>query len=254
MVRSACARTPSSPRRGRISVPCASQTARTKCTSIRSLGSSCRSRCTRMTDQNQPKPEQQQMIPIQRPTGLTAVREGHQFDEAALAKYLKEHFKPFGGDLSVQQYEGGQSNPTFQIITGGKKFVLRKKPPGTLLPTAHAIEREYRVYRALEDTDVPVPRAYFLCEDPAIIGTSFYVMDHIEGRVFRDSSLNDLSPAERRAIYADMIRVLGALHSVDYKAKGLADYGKPGNYFQRQVTRWTSQYLAAKTHDIASMD
>jgi aminoglycoside phosphotransferase (APT) family kinase protein len=167
---------------------------------------------------------------------------------------LKQHFKPFGGDLKVMQFEGGQSNPTFQIETGGNKYVLRKKPPGTLLPTAHMIEREYRIYRALEDTDVPVPKAYFLCEDPSIIGTSFYVMDHIEGRVFRESALPELSPSDRAAVYKDMLRVLGALHSVDYKAKGLEDYGKPGNYFDRQVKRWTSQYVAAKTHDIPAMD
>jgi aminoglycoside phosphotransferase (APT) family kinase protein len=202
-----------------------------------------------MTDQ---KPTE--YVPLQRPSGLTEVREGHHFDEALLAGYLKQHFKPFGGDLKVMQFEGGQSNPTFQIETGGNKYVLRKKPPGTLLPTAHMIEREYRIYRALEDTEVPVPRAYFLCEDPAIIGTSFYVMDYIEGRVFRESALPDLSPAERAAVYKDMLRVLGALHSVDYKAKGLTDYGKPGNYFDRQVKRWTSQYVAAKTHDIPAMD
>jgi aminoglycoside phosphotransferase (APT) family kinase protein len=132
--------------------------------------------------------------------------------------------------------------------------VLRKKPPGTLLPTAHQIEREYRIYRALEGTDVPVPKAYLLCEDPAIIGTAFYVMDFVQGRNFRDSALRDLSVEDRRAAYDDMSRVLAALHSVDYKAKGLTDYGKPGNYFERQISRWTKQYVAAKTHDIEPMD
>jgi aminoglycoside phosphotransferase (APT) family kinase protein len=187
--------------------------------------------------------------------GLSAVRDAHRFDEAALDRYLTQHLPGYrGGNLSVRQFEGGQSNPTFLLTSGDRRFVLRKKPPGTLLPTAHAIEREYRVYRALEDTDVPVPKAHVLCEDASIIGTAFYVMDFVEGRVFRDVSLRELPVADRRAVYDDMSRVLGALHSVDYVAKGLSDYGKPGNYFERQIGRWTKQYIAAKTHDIAPMD
>jgi len=198
-----------------------------------------------MTDQPEPVAPKQ---------GTIEVRENHRFDEAALVKYLTEHLPGYSGDLVIKQFEGGQSNPTFLLEAGGKKYVMRKKPPGTLLPTAHAIEREYRIYKALEDTDVPVPKAYFLCEDASIIGTAFFVMDFIEGRVFRDSSLKDLPVEDRRAIYKDMSRVLGALHGVDYKQKGLSDYGKPGNYFQRQVTRWTDQYLKAKTHEIESMN
>jgi aminoglycoside phosphotransferase (APT) family kinase protein len=187
--------------------------------------------------------------------GLGAVREAHRFDEAALDRYLKQHLGGWrGGALNVKQFEGGQSNPTFLISDGDRRYVLRKKPPGTLLPTAHAIEREYRIYRALEGTDVPAPKAHLLCEDTSIIGTAFYVMDYVQGRVFRDVSLRELSVADRRAVYEDMSRVLGALHSVDYVAKGLSDYGKPGNYFERQIGRWTKQYVAAKTHDIAPMD
>jgi aminoglycoside phosphotransferase (APT) family kinase protein len=187
-------------------------------------------------------------------TGVSEVREAHRFDEAALDRYLKQHLDGYRGNLAIRQFESGQSNPTFLITSGDRRFVLRKKPPGTLLPTAHAIEREYRVYRALEGTDVPVPKAYLLCEDASIIGTTFYVMDYVPGRNFRDSTLKDLPPADRRAVYDDMNRVLAALHSVDFKAKGLADYGKPGNYFERQISRWTKQYIAAKTHDIAPMD
>jgi aminoglycoside phosphotransferase (APT) family kinase protein len=182
------------------------------------------------------------------------VRAAHRFDESALDRYLKEHLEGYRGTPSIRQFEGGQSNPTFLLTSGDIRYVLRKKPPGTLLPTAHAVEREYRIYRALEGTDVPVPKAHLLCEDPSIIGTAFYVMDYVQGRNFRGSSLPELSSADRRAAYDDMNRVLAALHSVDYKAKGLEDYGKPGNYFERQINRWTKQYLAAKTHDIAPMN
>ena len=194
--------------------------------------------------------------PLQVPVvqGLVEVREAHRFDVQALDRYLAQHLPGYAGTPEIKQFEGGQSNPTFLMTSGDRRYVLRKKPPGTLLPTAHMIEREYRVYRALEDTDVPVPKAHLLCEDASIIGTTFYVMDFVEGRNFRDVTLRDLSPADRRAVYDDMGRVLAALHSVDYKAKGLADYGKPGNYFERQIGRWTKQYVAAKTHDIEPMD
>ncbi len=186
--------------------------------------------------------------------GLVPIRQAHRFDEQALDRYLRQHLEGYLGSPEIKQFEGGQSNPTFLLRSGDRRFVLRKKPPGTLLPTAHQIEREYRIYRALEGTGVPVPRAYLLCEDAQVIGTAFYVMDYVEGRNFRDSALRDLSPADRRAAYDDMNRVLVALHGVDYKAKGLADYGKPGNYFERQISRWTKQYLAAKTHEIEPMD
>jgi aminoglycoside phosphotransferase (APT) family kinase protein len=186
--------------------------------------------------------------------GLVAIREAHRFDQDALDRYLQKHLEGYRGKPAIQQFEGGQSNPTFLIASGDRRYVLRKKPPGVLLPKAHAIEREYQIYRALEDTDVPVPRTYLLCEDASIIGTPFYVMDYVEGRNFRDSSLRELQPDERRAVYDDMSRVLAALHSVDYEKKGLTDYGKPGNYFARQIGTWTKQYLAAKTDDIEPMD
>jgi aminoglycoside phosphotransferase (APT) family kinase protein len=186
--------------------------------------------------------------------GLVEVREAHRFDVQALDRYLAQHLPGYAGKPEIRQFEGGQSNPTFLLQSGDQRYVLRKKPPGTLLPTAHMIEREYRVYRALEGSDVPAPRAHLLCEDASIIGTAFYVMDFVEGRSFRDVTLRELSPADRRAVYADMSRVLAALHSIDYKAKGLSDYGKPGNYFERQIGRWTKQYVAAKTHDIEPMD
>ena len=188
------------------------------------------------------------------PGGLIEVRSNHRFDEGALDAYLKQNLEGYSGPSSVRQFEGGQSNPTFLLTSGDERFVLRKKPPGKLLPSAHQVDREYRIYRALGDTDVPVPRTYLLCEDDSVIGTPFYVMEYLEGRVFRDAMLPDLNPVERKAVYSDMNRVLSAIHHVDYQSKGLGDYGKPGNYFSRQIGRWTKQYLAAKTDEITSMD
>jgi aminoglycoside phosphotransferase (APT) family kinase protein len=214
---------------------------RTRCTSTKSLAWNYESNAMSETPQ-----------PIVQ--GLVDVRSAHRFDESAMDGYLKQHLEGYTGSPVIKQFEGGQSNPTFLVTSGERRYVLRKKPPGTLLPSAHQIEREYRIYRALEGTGVPIPRAYFLCEDPSIVGTAFYVMDFIEGRNFRDSSLKDLTPGDRRAAYTDMCRVLAALHGVDYKAKGLEDFGKPGNYFERQIGRWTKQYVAAKTHDIEPMD
>jgi aminoglycoside phosphotransferase (APT) family kinase protein len=154
----------------------------------------------------------------------------------------------------VQQFEGGQSNPTFLLSTGDKQYVLRKKPPGKLLPSAHMVEREYRIMKALEKTGVPVPRMHLLCEDDAVIGVTFFVMEYVRGRVLGDLTLPDMSVQERRAIYSDMIRVLATLHSVDYATLGLENYGKPGNYFERQIGRWSKQYVAAKTDEIPSME
>jgi aminoglycoside phosphotransferase (APT) family kinase protein len=185
---------------------------------------------------------------------LTPVREGHRFDETALADYLAAHIDGFGGDLIVRQFEGGQSNPTFQLEAGGRRYVLRKQPPGELLPSAHQVDREYRVMKALEQTDVPVPRMLCLCEDPGVIGTKFYVMEMVEGRVFSETLLPEQKPAERRAIYLDLARVLAALHSVNPAAVGLAEFGRPGNYYERQISRWTKQYQASKTEQIDAMD
>ena len=185
---------------------------------------------------------------------LTPVREVHRFDEAALAGYLKSHLDGFSELLRILQFEGGQSNPTFLLDCGDHKYVLRKKPPGKLLPSAHQVDREYRVMQALEATDVPVPKMHLLCKDEQVIGTTFFVMQYVEGRLFGDVTLPGMSREGRRAIYFEMIRVLAALHSVDYSALGLSDFGKPGNYFARQIERWSRQYVAAKTDHIPSME
>ena len=185
---------------------------------------------------------------------LIEVRSMHRFDEAGLNIYLEKEMLGYSGPMRVQQFEGGQSNPTFLLTTPSGSYVMRKKPPGDLLPSAHAVEREYRLYKALADTDVPVPKTYILCEDSSIVGTPFFVMEYLVGRVLKDSNLLDQSPENRRKTYFEMIRILAALHSVDYEAQGLGDYGKPGNYFVRQTGRWTKQYLAAQTDEIPSMD
>ncbi len=187
-------------------------------------------------------------------SGLADVRDVHRFDIAALEHYLGEHVADFRGPTTVRQFQGGQSNPTYLLETPRRTYVLRRKPPGRLLPSAHAVEREYQVITALAGTGVPVPRTYLLCEDQAVIGTSFYVMDYVEGRVFRNAALPDLAPAERAAVYDSMNEVLTRLHLVDLGAVGLAGFGKPGNYFARQIHRWTSQYRASETERIDSME
>jgi aminoglycoside phosphotransferase (APT) family kinase protein len=191
---------------------------------------------------------------IQTSEQLTEVREAHRFDEGALDRYLTEHLEGYRGPLRVRQFEGGQSNPTFLLSADSGDYVLRKKPPGVLLPRAHMVEREHRILAALAATDVPVPKVHLLCEAPDPIGTPFFIMDYVRGRLLRDPTLPDLKPAERRAIYDEILRVLASLHAVDYAALGLADYGKPGNYFGRQIRRWSQQYEASKTREIASMD
>jgi aminoglycoside phosphotransferase (APT) family kinase protein len=184
---------------------------------------------------------------------LTEVREAHRFDEGALDRYLAENLEGYRGPLRVRQFEGGQSNPTFLLNAESGDLVLRKKPPGVLLPRAHMIEREYRILAALAATDFPVPKVHLLCETPDPIGTPFFIMDYVRGRLLRDPTLPDMQPAARRAIYEEILRVLASLHAVDYEAIGLADYGKPGNYFGRQISRWSQQYEASKTREIASM-
>lgn len=186
---------------------------------------------------------------------LSAVGEKHRFDEALLDRWLAANVEDYAGGLHVQQFVGGASNPTFMLTTrDGHRYVLRKKPPGTLLASAHQVDREYRVMRALRDTPVPVPIMRALCENDAVIGTSFYVMDYLEGRVFRDATLPDLSPAERAEVYDQLNAVLAALHQVDYRAVGLEDYGRPTGYFERQVARWTKQYRGAETQAIPAME
>lgn len=187
------------------------------------------------------------------PNGTTEVRTAHRFDEQALAGHLSAHLPRFSGPLSVRQFEGGQSNPTYYLETPAGACVLRKKPPGVLLPSAHLIEREYRVMSALRTAGIPVPEPYLLCEDPTVIGTPFYVMAYVPGRVFRDPFLRALAPDERAAIYANMTALLARLHSVDIDATGLADFGKRGGYYARQIARWSRQYLASQTDDVPAM-
>jgi len=186
--------------------------------------------------------------------GTTEVRDVHRFDIAALERYLRAHVPGFAGPLTVRQFRGGQSNPTYHLDTPERDYVLRRKPPGKLLPSAHAVDREYRVITALAATDVPVPRTHALCEDPEVIGTIFYVMDCVSGRVLPDARLPDLAPAERAALCDAVNDVLARLHRVDWKAVGLADFGRPGNYIARQIHRWTQQYRASETETIEAME
>jgi aminoglycoside phosphotransferase (APT) family kinase protein len=187
-------------------------------------------------------------------SGTRPVAAQHAFDVARLAAFLREHVDPSIDTLRVEQFKGGQSNPTFLLDDGRHRYVLRRKPPGALLASAHAVDREFRVIRALAATDVPVARADVLCEDPAVIGTAFYVMAYVEGRIFWDPTLPGMAPAQRAALYGELNRVIAALHSVDPAAVGLADYGKPGAYIERQVARWTKQYRAAETERIEAAD
>ncbi len=189
-------------------------------------------------------------------TGTKPVAASHAFDASALEAHLAAHLPGFAGPLSVEQFKGGQSNPTYKLVTPGTSYVMRTKPGpvAKLLPSAHAIEREFRVMAALHATDVPVARMHLLCEDESIIGRAFYVMEFVSGRVLWDQALPGLAPAERGAIYDEMNRVIAALHNVDVAAVGLADYGKPGNYFERQIGRWSKQYLASITGPNPAMD
>ncbi len=154
----------------------------------------------------------------------------------------------------MRQFRGGQSNPTYYLTAGGKEYVLRRKPPGKLLPSAHAVDREYRVITALSTTGFPVPRTHVLCEDDAVIGTAFYLMDCVHGRVITDPAVPDLTPRERTAIYDSLGETLARLHTVDWRQLGLTDFGRPGNYFARQIHRWTQQYRASETEKIEAME
>lgn len=186
--------------------------------------------------------------------GTMPVQERHRFDVAALARYMQSNVAGFSGPLQVEQFKGGQSNPTFLLKTPGHRYVLRRKPPGKLLPSAHAVDREYRVITALHGTDVPVAKTWCLCLDESVIGTAFYIMDYVEGRVLWDQTLPGMTKEQRRAIFDEQNRVIAALHQVDYEAVGLADYGKPGNYIERQVNRWIKQYRASETERIEAME
>ncbi len=187
-------------------------------------------------------------------TGTRPVTPQDAFDTVRLAEWMQAHVEGFSGDLRVEKFKGGQSNPTFLLRDANRKYVLRRKPPGKLLPSAHAVDREYRVITALENTDVPVARTWALCEDDSVIGTMFYIMDCVDGRIMWDPSLPDSTPTERGAIFDEMNRVIAALHQVDYAAVGLTSYGKPDSYLERQVARWSKQYRASETEKIEAMD
>ena len=188
--------------------------------------------------------------------GTRAVSGAHAFDTAALTAWLEQHLQGFAGPLAVEMFKGGQSNPTYLLKTPGKSYVMRSKPGpvAKLLPSAHAVEREFAVMHGLYGTAVPVPKMQVLCEDESVIGRAFYLMEYLEGRVLWDQALPGMEPAERAAIYDEMNRVIAALHTVPFAERGLADYGKTGNYFERQIGRWSRQYLASATQPIAAMD
>jgi aminoglycoside phosphotransferase (APT) family kinase protein len=189
-------------------------------------------------------------------SGTRPVADSHRFEIPALEAFLAARLPGFAGPLAVEQFKGGQSNPTYKLVTPGRAYVMRSKPApvARLLPSAHAIEREYRVMHALAATDVPVAGMLLLCEDESVIGRAFFVMEFIEGRVLWDQGLEGATPAERGAIYDEMNRVIAAMHSVAVDQVGLADYGKPGNFFERQIGRWTRQYQASITEPIEAMD
>jgi len=187
-------------------------------------------------------------------SGTKAVEKRLRFDVTSLERYLRRAIDGFEGPLEVEQFKGGQSNPTYLLRAGGRRYVLRRKPPGKLLPSAHAVDREHRVLTALAETSIPVPRTLCLCTDESVVGTMFFVMEHVEGRVLWESTLPDSSPEERRAIYDAMNAALAQLHLVDYVAIGLEGYGKPGNYFARQIHRWSRQYRASETNRIDEME
>ena len=188
--------------------------------------------------------------------GTGPVSDQHVIDVAALSAWLEKNLRGFTGPLTVEMFKGGQSNPTYKLITPGRNYVMRAKPGpvAKLLPSAHAIEREFAVMSGLEGTDVPVPEMYCLCEDEAVIGRAFYVMEFMQGRVLWDQSLPGMTPAGRAEIYDEMNRVISALHTVDFVSQGLGGYGKPGNYFDRQIGRWSKQYVASVTQPIPEMD
>jgi aminoglycoside phosphotransferase (APT) family kinase protein len=205
--------------------------------------------------QIQPQPQTQPQN-FDKFVGTRAVSAQHQIDIGALTAWLEKKLDGFKGPLTLEMFKGGQSNPTYKLVTPSRSYVMRAKPGpvAKLLPSAHAVEREFKVMRGLAGTGVPVPRMYCLCEDESVIGRAFYVMEFMQGRVLWDQTLPGMNPAERGAIYDEMNRVIAALHSVKFAEHGLADYGKPGNYFERQISRWSKQYLASITQPIPEMD
>jgi len=186
--------------------------------------------------------------------GVKPVEERHRFDAGRLAQFLRGKIDDWRGELAVEQFKGGQSNPTYRITAGAKRYALRRKPPGKLLPSAHAVEREYKVTKALHGVGFPVARPYVLCEDESVIGTAFYLMDCVEGRVLWDQALPGMTRAERAAVWDELNRVIAQLHGIDYQAVGLQDFGKPGDYIARQVSRWSKQYRASELERIEEMN
>jgi aminoglycoside phosphotransferase (APT) family kinase protein len=186
--------------------------------------------------------------------GVKPVEERHRIDAGRLAQFLRGKIDDWSGELAIEQFKGGQSNPTYRITAGAKRYALRRKPPGKLLPSAHAVEREYKVIKALHRVGFPVARSYALCEDESVIGTAFYVMDCVEGRVLWDQALPDMTRVARAAIWDELNRVIAWLHGIDYNAVGLEDFGKPGDYIARQVSRWSKQYRASELERIEEMD
>ena len=186
--------------------------------------------------------------------GTRPVRDAHRFDTEQLHRFLQTELEGYAGPLTVSQFKGGQSNPTYRLDTPDRSYVLRRKPPGKLLRSAHAVDREYRVLSALYAAGFPVPRPYLLCADESIVGTMFYVMEFLQGRILWDLDLPDSDPEERSAIYDDINRRLAELHNFDYASLGLGDFGKPGNYFDRQISRWAGQYRASETQPVESMN
>jgi len=187
-------------------------------------------------------------------TGTQEVADALKFDARRLEEYMSSHVESFRGPLAVTQFKGGQSNPTYLLEAESGKYVLRRKPPGKLLKSAHAVDREFRIISALYGADFPVPRPYVLCEDDEIIGTVFFIMEFVDGRIFWDLDLPNANPAGRAALYDNVNETIAKLHNYDYESLGLQDFGKPGNYFARQISRWSGQYRASETESLKSMD
>jgi aminoglycoside phosphotransferase (APT) family kinase protein len=187
-------------------------------------------------------------------SGTREVREAHRFEKRRLEAYLRAHMPGFDGPIAVRQFKGGQSNPTYLLESPSGKYVMRRKPPGKLLPSAHAVDREYRVISALYRAGFPVPKPYLLCDDENVAGTVFFIMAFVEGRIFWNLDLPGLDSGERAAIYDHLNQAIASLHNFDYEAIGLQDFGSPGNYFSRQISRWSRQYLSSETGRIDAMD
>jgi aminoglycoside phosphotransferase (APT) family kinase protein len=200
-------------------------------------------------------PERNRLLPMdESDANRGTMAPQHDVDKAGLEAWLRDHIDGFRGPVQIEQFKGGQSNPTYRLTSPSGRYVLRRKPPGPLLPSAHAVDREFRVLSALADTGVPVARVHALCEDSGVIGSMFYVMDYVEGRVFWDQRLPELSRTERAAVFDSMNEGIARLHQVDPAEVGLGDYGRPGNYMERQIARWSKQYRASETDAIAAMD